>query len=122
MTITCVLCSKKFTSLLIPPEKALQDLQPRIDVHIKERHLEEVKKVQVTVQRIIFLCAWYLTATQILNVPEDESYLQGLIQKHQDEIMRLLGFDKTAELVDEITDQMQETKNMLDNIDVTKKT
>lgn len=104
MTISCAICRKNFTSLLIPPDKALAEIQPKIDTHLKTRHIAELQKILLPVQRITFLAAFYLATTQLLDFDESETYLAEIVQKHQDEIMHLLGFDKTAEITEESSD------------------
>jgi hypothetical protein len=100
VTITCGVCKKKFKSLLVVPEKAMRELEPELQKHMQYNHIKEATVIQGKVQRLLFLAAWYLAATELFEVPEDESYLNGIIQKHQDEMMSLIGFDPTPESED----------------------
>lgn len=94
MTIKCALCPQKISSLIVIPEQALQEISTKVGEHVTKAHPEELKKFRETTIRAGLIFAWYKLASSFMDIPKTETYLQGILEKHEKEIMDLMGFDQ----------------------------
>lgn len=113
MTIRCQLCKQAFTSLLIPKEKALDEISKSFGEHLVQKHPKEGADLNQEILTATFLYGWYILVTRYADVPESEKHIQSVIEKHHSQILKLLGFDLV---------ELQEGGDMVKEIDPTSRT
>lgn len=102
VTYTCAICNTPFKSLLIPRHQALKEVGELMQVHLKEKHMQELTNfLQIDLPKITPLAAVVAMVNRFITFAPDDSTSISEHQEHIDELMDMLGFDETDDEDDE---------------------
>ncbi len=102
LAYTCAICSAEFRSLLIPRHQALKEVGELMQVHLKEKHMQEFTNfLQIDLPKITPLAAGVAMVNRFITFAPDDSISIREHQDHIDELMDMLGFDETDDEDDE---------------------
>lgn len=108
MIIVCKKCAARFESLIILPERAIQEITKKITTHWTTHHKEEMMELGKAFVNSQAALLWYLTMTNLCFVPEIETMLVSKVEESLDLVMRVLGYDESG---DEIEDNEDNDNN-----------
>jgi len=97
MRITCSTCKKVFESLVIDKVLAWNECYSNLMQHSIKRHPEVMAQLQVELQKVMVSVSAYVSVSRLADVPEDEPYINLLLDEFQREIMNAAGFDEAEE-------------------------
>jgi hypothetical protein len=112
MKLTCVTCNKEFNSLIVDKVMAWNECYTKLINHTMKRHPEVIATLQVEIQKAIGSLTSYLTVTRLAQVPEDEVYLNLLVDEFQRDIMVAAGFEEDDELEEDENQEKGEAKDV----------
>jgi hypothetical protein len=97
VNISCSICDHPFVSVLLPQENALKEVTENLIKHVMQRHRREWGKVTAAVLKLQLTVAWLFSFDSLATVPLDETWVLAEIEKNQDIVRQLLGFDVAEE-------------------------
>jgi len=97
MRVTCSTCKKVFESLVIDKVLAWNECYTNLMQHSIKRHPEVMAQLQVELQKVMVSVSAYVSVSRLADVPEDEPYINLLLDEFQREIMNAAGFDEAEE-------------------------
>jgi len=102
MRLSCATCNKVFESLVIDKVMAWNECYTELMQHTIKRHPEVMAQLQVDLQKTMVSVSAYVSVSRLAVIPEDEAYINLLLDEFQKEIMNAAGFDEAEE--DDIED------------------
>lgn len=109
LAYTCAICKTEFRSLLIPRHQALKEVGELMQVHLKEKHMQEFTNfLQIDLPKITPLAAGVAMVNRFITFAPDDSISISEHQEHIDELMDMLGFDEEE---DEDDDSESDSNN-----------
>src|ERR1700693_4911851 len=93
MTIHCSKCREAFSSLLIPQQKALEELGNKLAMHCAKTHQNEITELNVDGARMGALAMWLMLLRRFAAVPKSETFIYGEIDKQANVLLGILGFE-----------------------------
>lgn len=93
MIIHCSKCRETFSSLLVPQEKALEELGDKLATHCATKHRKEIIKLNEDGGKMGAIAMWLMLLRRFAAVPESETFIYGEIDKHANEVLEILGFE-----------------------------
>jgi hypothetical protein len=114
MRITCVSCKKVFESLVIDKVMAWNECYTNLMQHAVKRHPEVMAQLQVDLQKVMVSVSAYVSVSRLADVPEDEAYINLLLDEFQKEIMLAAGFDEVEESDDEEEEETEDEGELED--------
>lgn len=97
MTLHCSKCNLPFTSLIITHELAVKELSDKMFKHHMSEHSDEFRKFVLNLQARQVELAFLVAMKNLTVVSKEESWLTKEMEKAQDNIMSMLGFDAERE-------------------------
>ena len=98
LAYTCAICNAEFRSLLIPRHQALKEVGELMQVHLKEKHMQEFTNfLQIDLPKITPLAAGVAMVNRFITFAPDDSVSVAEHQEHIDELMDMLGFDESED-------------------------
>jgi hypothetical protein len=102
MTINCKLCKNaggtfQVTSLIIDKEKAWVDALSQINKHILRQHHKEFQEMQFSVTKLMQYGTLFMLCDNLIDIPEDEEYVNNLVDEAQKVMMACAGFEESEE-------------------------
>lgn len=108
VTYTCAICNTPFKSLLIPRHQALKEVGEQMQVHLKEKHLQEFTNfIQIDLPKITPLAAGVAMVNRFISFDAEDSTSISEHQQHIDELMDMLGFDESEDEEAEYDEKME---------------
>lgn len=94
MTIKCLLCGKVFESLIIDKVMGWNECYTNLMQHCMKKHTEVMAQLQVEIQKVMVSVSAYMTCSRLAAVPDDETYINLLLDEFQSEIIIAAGYEE----------------------------
>lgn len=98
MTLNCRICSKEFTSLLIPQEKALTEVVNLAAVHWTKEHPQAIKLFNQDMVQIGALTMGIAMLNKIVVIPVTETFVNDSLERDVKKIMEVLGYTQDGKV------------------------
>lgn len=97
MKLTCKFCGYQFESLILDKEIALKELETKSTRHIQQKHEDKLQQLATAIQVANYSLTSFMHFDNCVFIPEDETFVQGQIDKRQEIVMVALGYDPKLE-------------------------
>ncbi len=98
MTLNCRICSKEFTSLLIPQEKALTEIVNGVATHCAKEHQQAIKTFNQDMVQIGALAMGIAILNKIVVIPATETFVNESLERDVRKIMEVLGYNQDGKV------------------------
>jgi hypothetical protein len=102
VTLLCTKCPFQIKSLILDKTMALKECCEGLMKHALKYHQEEFTKTSGAIQGCVILLAWLISMEVFAEVPEDETFVLGEIDKNEKLVFAAMGFEGEEE-VSEVT-------------------
>jgi len=96
MTLNCKICSKEFTSLLIPQEKALTEVVNLVSQHWAKHHPQAIKSFNQDLVQVGALSMGIAILNKIVAIPASETFVMESLERDVKKIMEVLGYSQVT--------------------------
>ena len=94
MIIVCKMCAARFESLIVLPERAIEEITKKITTHWTVKHKEHMAGIGQALVNSQEALLWYMTMTNLCFIPQSEEILLGKVEKALDMVMKAVGYDE----------------------------
>ena len=105
MTLVCSKCGYQFVSFIIDKHVALKELEDKIARHTREKHPEIFAGLAVAIQKACFALASLMQISEMIMIPEQETFVEEIMEERKEIVMLGLGYDPAEDAEEEDEDE-----------------